>query len=296
MHHGKYRFVIGLLLIPLGLYAVFVVSPYVQAFPIAFTDWEGLSATYTYIGFDNFVALFHDAIFWTALRHNLFLLVSLPTIIITLSLFFSAVLNHRGGIRGATFYKIVYFFPAVLSIAVVGVLWQFIFEPRSGLLNGFLRGVGLDALAQSWLGDGDTALGSIMAVVVWAGVGFYVVLFTAAMAAIPKELYEAALLDGANSIQAFFRITLPLIWNTVQVAIAFLVIGALDQFALIKVLSVGSGGPNNATQVISLYMYTNAFTYGRFGYASAIGVTLFALNMILTVLTFRLTRRERVVY
>jgi len=296
MHHGKYRFVIGLLLIPLGLYAVFVVSPYVQAFPIAFTDWEGLSATYTYIGFDNFVALFHDAIFWTALRHNLFLLVSLPTIIITLSLFFSAVLNHRGGIRGARFYKIVYFFPAVLSIAVVGVLWQFIFEPRSGLLNGFLRGVGLDAFAQSWLGDGDTALGSIMAVVVWAGVGFYVVLFTAAMAAIPKELYEAALLDGANSIQAFFRITLPLIWNTVQVAIAFLVIGALDQFALIKVLSVGSGGPNNATQVISLYMYTNAFTYGRFGYASAIGVTLFALNMILTVLTFRLTRRERVVY
>jgi len=296
MHHGKYRFVIGLLLIPLGLYAVFVVSPYVQAFPIAFTDWEGLSATYTYIGFDNFVALFHDAIFWTALRHNLFLLISLPTIIITLSLFFSAVLNHRGGIRGAKFYKIVYFFPAVLSIAVVGVLWQFIFEPRSGLLNGFLRGVGLDAFAQSWLGDGDTALGSIMAVVVWAGVGFYVVLFTAAMAAIPKELYEAALLDGANSIQAFFRITLPLIWNTVQVAIAFLVIGALDQFALIKVLSVGSGGPNNATQVISLYMYTNAFTYGRFGYASAIGVTLFALNMILTVLTFRLTRRERVVY
>jgi len=116
------------------------------------------------------------------------------------------------------------------------------------------------------------------------------------MAAIPKELYEAALLDGAGSLQAFFRITLPLIWNTVQVAIAFLVIGALDQFALIKVLSVGPGGPNNATQVISLYMYTNAFTYGKFGYASAIGVTLFLLNMILTLLTFRLTRSERVVY
>ncbi|MFB6725194.1 carbohydrate ABC transporter permease [Kribbella sp. NPDC056345] len=296
MHHGKYRFVFGLLLIPLGLYAVFVVSPYLQAFPIAFTDWEGLSATYRYIGFDNFVALFHDSVFWTALRHNLFLLVSLPTIIVTLSLFFSAALNHRGGIRGAKFYKIIYFFPAVLSIAVVGVLWQFIFEPRGGLLNGFLRAIGLDALAQPWLGDGDTALGSIIAVVVWGGVGFYVVLFTAAMAAIPKELYEAALLDGAGSLQAFFRITLPLIWNTVQVAIAFLVIGALDQFALIKVLSVGPGGPNDATQVISLYMYTNAFTYGKFGYASAIGVTLFALNMILTVLVFRLTRRERVVY
>ncbi|GAA0574039.1 sugar ABC transporter permease [Kribbella sandramycini] len=296
MHHGKYRFVIGLLLIPLGLYAVFVVSPYLQAFPIAFTDWEGLSATYSYIGFDNFVRLFHDSVFWVALRHNLFLLLCLPTIIVTMSLFFSAILNYRGGVRGAKFYKVVYFFPSVLSIAIVGVLWQFVFEPRSGLLNGFLRAVGLDGLAKLWLGDGDTALGSVMAVVVWGSVGFYVVLFTAAMAAIPKELYEAALLDGAGSVQAFFRLTLPLIWPTVQVAIAFLVIGALDQFALIKVLSIGPGGPDDATQVISLYMYTNAFTYGKFGYASAIGVTLFALNMILTILTFRLTRRERVVY
>ncbi|TDD57073.1 sugar ABC transporter permease [Kribbella antibiotica] len=296
MHHGKYRFVIGLLLIPLGLYAVFVVSPYLQAFPIAFTDWEGLSASYRYIGFDNFVTLFHDPVFWVALRHNLFLLVSLPTVIVTLSLFFSAILNYRGGIPGAKFYKVVYFFPSVLSIAVVGVLWQFIFEPRSGLLNGFLRAIGLGDLANLWLGGRDTALASIMAVVVWGGVGFYVVLFTAAMAAIPKELYEAALLDGASPLQSFFRITLPLIWNTVQVAIAFLVIGALDQFALIKVLSVGPGGPGDATQVISLYMYTNAFSYGKFGYASAIGVTLFALNMILTLLTFRLTRRERVVY
>ncbi|MFF0339036.1 carbohydrate ABC transporter permease [Kribbella sp. NPDC004875] len=296
MHHGKYRFIVSLLAVPLAVYAVFVISPYLQAFPIAFTNWEGLSASYHYIGFGNFVTLFHDSVFWVALRHNLFLLVSLPVIIVTLSLFFSAALNYQGGVPGSRIYKVVYFFPGVLSIAIVGVLWQFVFEPRNGLLNGFLRAIGLDGLARLWLGDGKTALGSIMAVVVWGGVGFYVVLFTAAMAAIPRELYEAALLDGAGALQSFWRVTLPLIWNTVQTALAFLVIGALDMFALVKILSVGPGGPDDATQVISLYMYTNAFTYGKFGYASAIGVTLFAINMILTLLTFRLTRRERVEY
>ena len=107
-----------------------------------------------------------------------------------------AQFNHGGGIRGSRFYKVVYFFPSILSIAVVGVLWQFVYEPRNGLLNAALRGLGLDGLAKIWLGDGNTALGSITAVVVWGGVGFYVVLLTAAMSAIPRDLYEAALLDG----------------------------------------------------------------------------------------------------
>lgn len=296
MHHGRYRFILTLLILPLGLYGVFVISPYLQAFSIALTNWQGMSPSYDYVGFDNFVTLFHDPVFWTAVRHNLFLLLSIPVIVITLALFFATMLNHGGGIRGSRFYKVVYFFPSILSIAIVSVLWQFIYEPRSGLLNGALRAVGLDGLAKIWLGDGNTALGAIEGVVVWGGVGFYVVLFTAAMSAIPKDLYEAALLDGANHWQSFWRLTLPLIWGSVQVAIAYLVIGALDMFALIKILSVGPGGPDNATQVIALYMYDNAFNFGKFGYASAIGVTLFFITLVLTLITFRLTRRERVEY
>lgn len=296
MHHGRYRFILTLLVLPLTLYGIFVISPYLQAFSIALTNWQGMSPSYDYVGFDNFVRLFQDPVFWTAVRHNLILLISIPVIVITLSLFFATMLNHGGGIRGSRFYKVVYFFPTILSIAVVSVLWQFIYEPRSGLLNGALRGLGLDGLAKIWLGDQDTALGAIEAVVVWGGVGFYVVLFTAAMSAIPRDLYEAAMLDGANHWQSFWRLTLPLIWGSVQVAIAYLVIGALDMFALIKILSVGPGGPDNSTQVISLYMYDNAFTYGKFGYASAIGVTLFFITLVLTLITFRLTRRERVEY
>jgi len=294
MHHGRYRFILTLLVLPLALYGIFVVSPYLQAFKIALTNWQGMSPSYDYVGLDNFGTLFHDPLFWTAVRHNAFLLISIPVVVVTLALFFATMLNHGGGVRGSRFYKVVYFFPSILSIAVVGVLWQFVYEPRNGLLNAVLRGVGLHG--KIWLGDGNTALSSIMAVVVWGGVGFYVVLFTAAMAAIPRELYEAALLDGANHWQSFWRLTLPLIWGSVQVAIAYLLIGAMDMFALVKILSVGPGGPDNATQVISLVMYDNAFTYGKYGYASAIGVTLFFITLVLTLVTFRLTRRERVEY
>ena len=196
MHHGRYRFILTLLVLPLALYGIFVVSPYLQAFKIALTNWQGMSPSYDYVGLDNFSTLFHDPLFWTAVRHNAFLLIGIPVIVVTLALFFATMLNHGGGVRGSRFYKVVYFFPSILSIAVVGVLWQFVYEPRNGLLNAVLRGVGLHG--QIWLGDGNTALSSIMAVVVWGGVGFYVVLFTAAMAAIPRDLYEAALLDGAN--------------------------------------------------------------------------------------------------
>jgi N-acetylglucosamine transport system permease protein len=296
MHHGKYRFLCSLLVVPLALYAIFVVSPYVQAFSISLTDWQGMSATYRYIGFGNFGELFRDPVFWVALRHNVFLLITIPVIVVTLALFFSSMLNYGGGVRGSRFYKVVYFFPSVLSIAVISVLWQFVYEPRNGLLNGFLRALGLGRLEQIWLGDKHVALGAITAVVVWGGVGFYVVLFTAAMSSIPKEIYEAALLDGAGAWQAFWRMTLPLIWGSVQVALVYLMIGAMDMFALVKILSVGPGGPDDSTQVISLYMYENAFTYGRFGYASAVGVTLFFLTLILTLVVFRLSRRDRVEY
>jgi N-acetylglucosamine transport system permease protein len=296
MHHGRYRFLISVLVVPLSLYGVFVISPDVQAFTIAMTDWQGLSATYNFVAFDNFAELFRDPIFWTAVRHNLFLLLTIPLIVVVLGLFFAAMVNYGGGVRGSRVYKVVYFFPSVLSIAVVAVLWQFIYEPRNGLLNGFLGAVGLDGLRHVWLGDRDVALGAISAITVWGGVGFYVVLFTAAMNAIPKELYEAALLDGAGRWQSFRRLTLPLIWGTVQVALAYLVIGALDMFALVKILSIGPGGPDDSTQVISLYMYENAFTYSRFGYASAIGVTLFLLTLVMTLVVFRISRRDRVKY
>ncbi|WP_112133371.1 carbohydrate ABC transporter permease [Glycomyces dulcitolivorans] len=300
MRHGKYRFLIGALAPPLLLYGVFVVSPYAQAFYLALTDWDGLSAEAGLVGLANFADLWSDPLFLAALRNNGFMLIVVPTATIALALFFAACLTLGGGTRrrgrgvhGSGLYRILYFFPQLLSVAILGVLFQFVYTP-GGLLDGLLGAVGLDGLQRSWLADPATALPAVTAVMIWSAVGFYVVLFTAAMESVPTDIVEAATLDGAGRFTVFRRITLPLVWDSVQVAYVYLGILALDGFALVQIMTVGPGGPDNATEVIGLTLYRSAFTYGEFGYASAMGVTLFFITLTLTALALRATKRERV--
>ncbi|MCW3820073.1 sugar ABC transporter permease [Micromonospora sp. DR5-3] len=306
MRHGKYRFLAWSVLPGLALYAVFVISPYAQAFYLALTDWRGVSARQKFIGLDNFARLAGDSLFWTALRHNAVMLLVVPLATIGIALFLASMLNLAGrggraaiqGVRGAKFYKIVYFFPQLLAVSIVAVLWQFVYTPNSGLLNGALNAVGLGSLTRPWLAVPSLALPAVMTVMVWGSVGFYVVLFSAAMQSIPRDVLEAAAMDGANRFVTFRRITLPLLWDTVQVAYVYLGILAMDGFALVQILTVGlnGGGPDNATEVLGLTLWRNAFVYGRFGYASAMGVAMFFLTLALAALTLRFTRRERIEY
>ncbi|NUT34445.1 MAG: sugar ABC transporter permease [Hamadaea sp.] len=303
MRHGKHRFLLGALSVPLLLYGVFVLSPYAQAFYLAFTDWNGLSGQARWVGWDNFARLGADPLFLAALRHNALMLVAVPMATIGLALFFATMLTMGGerrrrrpgrAVAGAGLYRIVYFFPQLLSVAIIAVLWQFVYTPNSGLLNGALDAVGLSGWKRSWLAEPNLALWAIMAAMVWSAVGFYVVLFAASMESIPADVLEAALIDGAGRATTFRRITLPLVWDSVQVAFVYLGIAALDGFALVQIMTVGPGGPDNATEVMGLGLYRNAFTYGKFGYASAMGVALFFLTLTLAALTLRATRRERV--
>jgi N-acetylglucosamine transport system permease protein len=285
---------------PLLLYGYFVLSPYAQAFGVAMTDWGGLSTQYHYVGLANFRHLLSDGYMWNALKHNGILLAVLPLVTILLGLFFATMLNVGGrrgragvvGVRGSAFYRVIYFAPQVLSVAIIGVLWGEIYNPRSGLLNGVLRAVGLDALARPWLGDPRFAFWALLAVMAWSNVGFYVVLFGAAMQAIPRDLYEAALLDGASRSAIFWRLTVPLLWDTVQVAWIYLAVVALDAFAIVQIMT--RGGPDFSTDVIGQRMYDTAFGDFKFGYASAIGVAMFFLTLSVAVLALRVTRRERV--
>ncbi len=294
MRHGRWRFLLGALVPALVLHVVFVLSPYAQAFYLSLTDWTGVAGEANFVGVGNYARLGEDALFLDAIRNNAVLLAVVPAVTIGIGLFLASML-HRGGrgLRGAPAYQIVYFFPQLLSLVVIAVLWGFVYNPNTGLLNSGLRAIGLDSLARSWLAEPDLALIAVMAVLVWSSVGFYVVLFAAAIDAIPKDLYEAATLDGAGGFTAFRTITLPLVRESVQVAFVYLGIAALDGFAVVQIMTVGPGGPDGATEVIGLSLYRTAFSYGKFGYAAAMGVALFFATLTLAVLALRAGRKER---
>lgn len=178
-------------------------------------------------------------------------------------------------------------------MVIIALLWKEVYHPNKGLLTSALHAMGLGS--PTWLGDPRTAFWCVLAVMVWSNVGFYVVLFGAAMSAVPKEIYEAVLLDGASRLTTLRRVTLPLLWDTVQVAWVYLAIFALDGFILVQLMT--NGGPNFSTDVIGVRMYDTAFgSETKFGYASAIGVVMFFLTLSVAVLSLRAGRRDRIEY
>jgi N-acetylglucosamine transport system permease protein len=293
VHHQKYRLVVPFLAPSLLLYGLFVLWPFSQSFYVALTDWKGVSPSRNFVGLENFSRLVQDPFFWSALKHNATLLVVLPAVTLILALLFAALFTQGGrGVPGAGFYRVLFFFPQVMAVAIVGVLWSFIYHPSLGLLNGFLQVIGLGGLQRAWLGDEAAALWAVAAVVVWQAVGFYMVMFIAGIQSIPSTFYEAAILDGANRWSMFRRITLPLLWHHVQVALVYIGIGALDFFTIVQVMT--EGGPNRASEVVAHYMYTTAFQYAQFGYATAIGVSLLFMALTLSMLTLSVSRRDQI--
>ena len=301
----KYLFVGSFLVLPMIIFLTFVVSPYLQAFYLALTDWTGYSPTFEFVGLQNFAALFGwggfnpDQVFWAGLRNNLILLLVVPAISIALALFFASMLNLSGstragqlrGVAGSTFYRVLFFVPQVLSIAALAIMFQQVFHP-GGLLNALLRLVGFER-PPSWLADPSTALLTVIIVMVWMNVGFYMVYFSAAMSNIPRELLEAAAIDKASRIQTFLQVTLPLLRSSIVVAYIYLGLFCLDAFAVVQLMTIGPGGPNETTTVMALSIYKSFKEQGQFGYATAQGVVMFLITLVLAVLTLRIMRREQ---
>jgi len=291
MHRNKYRLVIPFLAPALLLYGTFVLYPYVQAMYIAFTKWKGLRKPPEFVGLENFQKLLGDDKFWNALGHNAIYLLILPVITLGFALFLAFMVTQK--VRGADFYRITFFFPQVMSVVAIGILWSFVYHPSIGILNSILQFFGVSD-PPVWLGDPRTALGSIAAVTIWQAAGFYMVIFMAGMQSIPTSFYEAAALDGATRRHTFFQITLPLLWETTRSALVFIVIGAMNMFGITFTMTLGEAGPDLSTDVLATLLYREAFTHSRFGYATAIAMAYFIIVMALSFTIMRVTRRQAV--
>jgi N-acetylglucosamine transport system permease protein len=293
MHHQKYRLIIPFIFPAILLYGVFVLYPYAQAIYISFTSWRGVSPDKPWVGLDNYKRAWHDERLIEALSRNAQILIVLPLVTITIALTFAALFTQgNNAIKGASFYRVVFFFPQVISAVIVGMLWSYVYNPNIGLLNAGLGALGLDNLERAWLGNPTTILWAIVAVLVWSSVGFYMVIYIASMQSIPTSFYEAATLDGANRWTSFKDITFPLIWETIRTTLIYMGIIALDVFVLVQVMTGGGVGSGRRAEVAALYLYNQAFDRSRWGYASAIGVILLLLTLLLSVVLMRLTRRE----
>lgn len=270
------------------LVGVLVLIPSVLAVVGSFHEFGITSQNWVFVGLGNYARAMADPIFWTALKNNIFLIIGSIITQVGLGTLFAALLD-RGVRRGNTFYRTMIFMPVIISSIAVAFVWILIFDPNVGPLNAVIKGVGLTPPRLGWLGDPNISLYMLLVIAAWQNVGFQMVLVLAGLQAIPKELYEAAALDGAKGWRAFVHITLPGIRNVLMVGTLICIIGGLKVFDLVFVTT--GGGPANATQVIGSYTYLQAFTLGNMGYADALSVILLVVALGFGWLQLTLSRR-----
>ncbi|WKX68870.1 carbohydrate ABC transporter permease [Streptomyces sp. XD-27] len=286
---GEPRAVGYLYILPaLALYTAFLLYPFGQSVWLSFLHWDGLTRA-TPAGLDNYRDLVTDPGLRASFGHALLLLVFYSALPVAIGLLLAAVLA-RTRVRGMAFFRTVLFLPQVLALIVVGVAWRSILAP-DGLLNDTLRAVGLGSLARPWLGDYDWALPAVGLVGTWVGTGLCMVLFLAGVQRIPRELYEAARVDGAGPVREFRTVTLPGLRPQIAVALTLTIVAGLRNFDLIYITT--AGGPGNATSVPAYEVYHRAFETNQVGSAAAIGVALTVVILTLTVAVSRLVEGRR---
>ncbi len=285
-------FIAACILPVLLLTLLFMVIPMINAVYLSFTDSTALNVGFNskFIGLENYRYLFRDKLFLLALKNTVKLMAVVPVVTLFFSLIFAFLLT-KSRLREKAFYRAVFFFPSVISLTIVGIVWSFVFNPTKGILNHLLELVHLEQFQHAWLGESKTALWCIAAALIWQAAGYYMVMYIASIDGISQEIYEAADIDGVSSSQKFFYITVPLLKNTIGITYVLSLSGTINlSFTLSNVMT--AGGPNGASSVLLQYMYTQGMRNANFGYAMAIAMFTLALAILLAMLSRRITGRK----
>jgi multiple sugar transport system permease protein len=267
-------------------FALFTMVPMLAAFALAFLEWDSYS-TPEWVGLDNFQRLLDDENFHVALRNTLYYAVGHIPLTLAAALGLALVLNRK--IRGVQFFRTAAFFPYITSLVAVAVVWNMLFNPTAGPINQFLEALGI-ADPPRWVASTDWAMPAVIATSVWRDMGYYMVLYLAGLQTIPQEYYEAARVDGANTWQRFWSVTLPCLRPTTFFVVVMLTIQSFKVLDLIVVMT--DGGPGRSTLVLAQLVYREGIVEGQFGYSSAIALVLFLIVLVVTAVQFRLNERR----
>lgn len=260
------------------VYGIFLLLPLIASLGISFTAWDGISSP-VFTGISNYLRMFSDPVFWIALGNNALLMLFYTLLPIGIGLLLCSFLNDMRSNTERSLLRILFFLPYIMPMAVLGVVWRWLYNPAFGPIDQLLRAVGLPHLAMSWLGDFDWALPAVGMVATWYFFGFCLVLFMAGLQRMDPSLLEAADLDGSSRRQKFMRITLPGLRPEVRIALLLTVIASLKTFDLVYVMT--QGGPGTSTMVTNIFMYKQGFDLHYFGYASSVAV--FSMLIVLVI-------------
>jgi raffinose/stachyose/melibiose transport system permease protein len=279
---------IALFVLPaLVLYAVFVVLPVLQAMQYSLYKWNGMEPLTNFVGLQNYLTALGNEVFQTSVGNNLLILVLSLAIQIPFSLALAVLLNRR--FRGRAVLRLLFFLPYVLSEAVTGIVFTLMLQPDS-VVDSTLNALGLDSLIQDWLGDSTLVMITLFVLISWKYFGFHMIIMLAGLQGIPKELEEAALIDGADRRQSFRYVTLPLLGPTIRVSVFLSMIGALQLFEMVWVMT--AGGPIDASSTMAIAMFKAGFRSNQFGYGSALAVILFLFALLVALLYQRYVLRR----
>jgi ABC-type sugar transport system permease subunit len=267
------------------LLAVFTFWPIAYSLYLSFFRWNMIAPVKTFVGLENYARMLKDPVFWQVLRNTGVLAAGTVFIKLSIALFLAVLLNQK--IRGRNAYRAIVFSPTFTTSVAIAMVWGWILDPYYGLLKLPLHWLGLRS--PNWLLDPQWALPGVMIVVIWAGIGYDMVIFLAGLQGIPIDLYEAARVDGASRWSLFWRITFPLLSPTTFFLLIISIVGAFKAFDIVAVMT--GGGPLNSSNVYVYYLYQNAFRWFKAGYASALAMVLFVIILVITVIQVRLSRR-----